>query len=197
MQNNFINDLIAKLPYVFGSEVEYLRELGKTFTPDTKVLMLGVGPGEMALLLHDGASQTTKEIRNVLGDPPFMFDFYAVDNSSFDTYISHMTAAGFRTGLMLNYNTDDIYHEFKDEYFDVVIVDASHTYESVKKDIEHYWFKLKYDGLMLFHDYIKLESDNGVKEAIEASITDEWQEIAQVGISIVFLKRRTGVNGKS
>jgi SAM-dependent methyltransferase len=184
---DFVADLIAKLPYVFGTEIEYIKELGSKLTLDSKVLMLGVGPGEMALLLHKGAEEAGNPFKDVYGDKSF-FEFWCVDNSSLGTYISHMTSCKYSPGYMLNYNTSYIYHEFKDESFDLIIVDASHKFEDVKADIEHYWPKLKWGGTILFHDFIKLEENNGVEQAINACFNEDWVEIARPGISIVYRK---------
>lgn len=49
---------------------------------------------------------------------------------------------------------------------DVVFVDGLHEYGQVKKDIEVCWPKLKYGGIMAFHDFISYHNDVGraVKE---------------------------------
>lgn len=43
--------------------------------------------------------------------------------------------------------------DFSDEYFDFIYIDADHTYEAVKKDLNCWWPKLKKGGLMGLHDY--------------------------------------------
>lgn len=184
---SFVDALIAKLPYVFGEEIEYFRNLGASLALDSKVIMLGVGPGEQALLLYEGAEQAG-HIPKLIDGQKIFFEFWCVDNASLGTYVTHMTSVGYNPGYMLNYLTDDIYHVFKDEFFDLLIIDACHQYECVKRDIQHYWPKLKYGGTLLLHDYVPLELDNGVAQAIAESITDEWEKITEVGISIVYRK---------
>lgn len=184
----FVDDLISRLPYVFGSEIDYLKELGKTLTNKSKILMLGIGPGQMALLLHQSAEDNIPVYQVNDSGLKRLFEFHAVDNSDVSSYIKHMEAIGFTPGVIWQGNTSDVHFRFYDEYFDVLIVDACHRYECVKEDITNYWPKLRNGGIALFHDYVKLESDNGVEQAIEASITDEWEEIAQVGISVVYRK---------
>lgn len=43
--------------------------------------------------------------------------------------------------------------EFSDNAMDVVIIDADHTYDAVKADIDAWWPKVKADGYMIGHDY--------------------------------------------
>jgi hypothetical protein len=51
-------------------------------------------------------------------------------------------------GLSLN-----ILNTFKDDYFDIIYVDADHNYESVKKDLELSFRKIKNGGYLCGHDY--------------------------------------------
>lgn len=169
-------DLNSCLPYVFGTEFEYIKTLGAELPPQAKVLMLGCGPGIMALLLHEGATQP--------------FHFSCIDSGDFYTYIKHMQAAGFTPGMMYQGLTKYNAYHFPDESLDLLIVDASHTYENVKEDIQLYWPKVKIGGRVLFHDFVdkELNGTNGVAEAIRDSKDEHWQLIATPGISIVFKK---------
>jgi predicted O-methyltransferase YrrM len=49
-----------------------------------------------------------------------------------------------------------------DSSLDFIYIDADHSYEAVKMDIESWFPKLKSGGFMAFHDY-----DAGVKRAIQ------------------------------
>lgn len=42
---------------------------------------------------------------------------------------------------------------FPDEYFDLIYVDADHSYEGCKKDLEAWWPKLKKGGFFIGDDY--------------------------------------------
>ena len=42
---------------------------------------------------------------------------------------------------------------FPDEYFDWIYIDALHTYEGVRDDIQYYWPKLQQGGLFSGHDF--------------------------------------------
>jgi len=51
-----------------------------------------------------------------------------------------------------------------DNSVDLVYIDACHSYECVRDDINAYWDKLKSGGVMAFHDYEM--SHYGVKQAV-------------------------------
>ena len=59
---------------------------------------------------------------------------------------------------------------YKDESLDFVFIDASHDYESVKKDITAWLPKVKKDGILAGHDYISFD---GVKRAVGELIGNE------------------------
>lgn len=52
------------------------------------------------------------------------------------------------------------------EQFDFIFLDAMHTYESVKEDIERWWPRVKTGGIMAFHDYGHSDFP-GVKRAVD------------------------------
>jgi hypothetical protein len=58
---------------------------------------------------------------------------------------------------------------FPDLYFDLVYLDADHTYESTLADLKHWYPKVKEDGILAGHDYKDFEYNGvvyGVKEAV-------------------------------
>lgn len=54
--------------------------------------------------------------------------------------------------------------QYEDDSLDFVFVDANHSYESVKKDIEAWMPKVKKGGILSGHDYAR--NNNGVKQAV-------------------------------
>lgn len=178
---DLLEHLLTSLACVFGYEIKYLREMGKTFSPDTNVLMLGTGSGQMALLMHLGARENFSEPY-----PAKMFNFYTVDWGDTRTYEAHMGWYGFDPGEVIEGKTWEVADRFKDESIDFLIVDACHWRDCVERDIDAYWSKVKVGGLVFFHDYIKKETDNGVKEAIDSRKDETWEEICYPGISAVY-----------
>ena len=67
-------------------------------------------------------------------------------------------------------NTLDLAPNFEDKAYDIVLIDADHSYQGVSQDFEAYKDKIVDGGLMLFHDYgdtkwkdIKVFCDEKVK----------------------------------
>lgn len=60
---------------------------------------------------------------------------------------------------------------FDDESLDFVYIDANHKYEYVKQDIEAWYTKVRYGGLISGHDYlngeIPVHGNFGVKQAVD------------------------------
>lgn len=50
--------------------------------------------------------------------------------------------------------------------FDMIFLDAMHTYEDVKADIHRWWPRIRQNGLMVFHDYGH-DDFPGVKKAVD------------------------------
>lgn len=169
-----LNDL---LPYAFGDELDYIRMLGHKVTPGGVAVMLGVGPGVMALALLEGAQAE--------------FLLVGVDTDNF-TALPHLEQAGYG-GFMtpiesLSWKAAD---RFVDGTINLVIVDACHEYKCVKRDIVAWLPKVRKGGIIFFHDYIVQENDlpkNGVRKAVEKFRNQLGIEIARPGCSIVFKK---------
>lgn len=177
MERLTASNLNDRLPYTFGNEIEYLQTLGANLQAGSVVVMLGVGPGIMALSLLEGAQNTP-------------FDFYGVDTSNF-TGLEHLKGAGWNDRI---YPIQDVSwnaaERFSYKSVDLLIIDACHDYECVAKDIQAWWGRVKVGGTVFFHDY-RLPSgalNHDVQMAIDTYRNAKWREIAQPGISIVYRK---------
>lgn len=163
-------ELNGRLPYAFGNELDYLRNLATELPNNAKVVMLGVGPAVMMLALYEGNPR---------------LQFYGVDNRDL-TGKSHLAAAGCSAAI-LNMDSAESAKLFPDRSVDLLIIDADHTYEGVVRDIVAWRNKVK--GILFFHDYVPHANDapnNGVARAIADYRKPAWTEIARPGISIVF-----------
>jgi len=165
------------LPYLFLDEIAYLQKLGSTLKPDDTVVMLGVGPAMMTLALCGSAPESLKFVGFDINQSTIWFAEKHVEELKQDIIFTREDSAK-AAGL------------FEDETVDLLLIDADHSYEAVKKDIKAWWNKIKVGGLVLFHDYVKInpEDDNGVAEAIRDCQDETWEEISRPGISIVFRK---------
>lgn len=69
---------------------------------------------------------------------------------------------------------------FPDRYFDWIYVDAQHSYEGVKRDIDAARRKVKADGLLIFNDYtiwsyVEMEPYGVVAAVNELCVEDDWK----------------------
>lgn len=60
----------------------------------------------------------------------------------------------------------EVVKRFPDEYFDLVYIDADHTYEGCYKDIVDWYPKVKKGRFMLGDDYVKHTTRTGVKYGV-------------------------------
>lgn len=69
-----------------------------------------------------------------------------------------------------------------DQSFDLIYIDANHTYEAVKSDIEIAKHKIKRDGILMFNDYMMYDHNGhfpyGVVQAVnELVVAEDWRVI--------------------
>lgn len=58
--------------------------------------------------------------------------------------------------------------DFTNEFFDFIYIDANHSYEFIKEDIDYWYPKLKVGGIMSGHDYlVGNRGRDGVKIAVD------------------------------
>ena len=89
-------------------------------------------------------------------------------------------------------DTDSASKEFKDNSFDLIFIDADHSYEAVKKDLDNWIPKLKPGGKISGHDY-------GNKEGVGRAVNERFDNVkvnqlhfqihSGVAISSVWSKR--------
>jgi hypothetical protein len=75
-----------------------------------------------------------------------------------------------RTRIIKGYS-EEFANSFEDNYFDFIYIDANHSYEAAKFDINKWYQKLKKGGLFAGHDYLDIYKDKeqifGVKQAVD------------------------------
>ncbi|MGH7156139.1 MAG: class I SAM-dependent methyltransferase [Acetobacteraceae bacterium] len=72
---------------------------------------------------------------------------------------------------------------YPDRYFDVLYIDADHTYDGVKRDAELAKTRIKRDGLLVFNDYIMMDHLSGDPYGVipvvnELIVQEDWQVVA-------------------
>lgn len=83
-------------------------------------------------------------------------------------------------------NKTDKIQEFKNDYFDFIYIDADHSYDAVKIDLENCFLKIKNNGILAGHDYginpnkTNNQYDFGVKKAVDEFCIKHNQKINYV-----------------
>ena len=145
---NLLNDLVA---HFFTSDKDDYK----------RMIEIGAYMGESTFLF--GCSGIFKEINTIephKGKEEFndMFEYTWDDvKLEFEKNTRHLN--NIINNKDFSYN---ISNQFQDNQYDFVYIDADHTYESVKKDLELYLPKVKNGGIIGGHDY-----------------TDNWVEVRQ------------------
>lgn len=95
-------------------------------------------------------------------------DIDIVNGSLYQTYLKNIAETKIQT---ITGRSDETHANFSDESIDFLFIDADHHYESVKKDIELWYPKIKKGGIISGHDYY-LQDNNGVVIAVNELFTD-------------------------
>ena len=76
----------------------------------------------------------------------------------------------FKNFTLLEETSDQAVLRFDDEKLDFVFIDGLHTYEQVLLDARNYWKKLKKGGIMIGHDYSRIEGVNRAANEFSDSV---------------------------
>lgn len=147
-------------------EIQYRRNLHKLFPDISKVVAVELGVAE-GYFASDIAAWGVKKLYavdmweshpEIPGDAgqeqPWHNANYAAARLRLDKFLNVVILRGPTTAMAQHIQ----------EQVDFVNVDACHSYECVKADIESYWPKLNNGGVMAFHDHEMRQY--GVKQAV-------------------------------
>lgn len=151
-----------------------LEIINKKFPHPLSIAEIGVFEGKTAGVLLKGLEGEIN--RYVMVDPFKTYNSYNDESKDIRASEKKLIAAEkiLTKNILNNYGNSELIKEFSiygaklfpDDYFDVVFIDANHTYSYVKQDIENWLPKVKKGGLLFGHDY-GYPGLNGVKKAVD------------------------------
>ena len=68
-----------------------------------------------------------------------------------------------KTGFYIHGDADEFSKIFPQK-IDLIFIDGHHDYDSVKKNFDNWWFRLKKGGVALFHDYDHVDTKRFLDE---------------------------------
>lgn len=103
-------------------------------------------------------------------------------NSNFEIMTNNVKEYNERVKVYKGYS-NKVVHNFDDELFDFIYIDANHSYEACKEDIELYWNKLKKGGILMGDDYTltpneKMNFNNNNKQELYFGVNQAINEFA-------------------
>jgi len=161
------NDWIS----LWNADIEYLLK----YTVGAKLAIdLGTNTGASAIVMAQNADQVITI--DLFEDTPDREDtLYPVIAKDIIEELSQ-----YDNIMVIQCDTHDFqFQNFKIDQVDTIFIDADHTYDSVKKDFEHWFPKIKIGGYILLHDIDKPEY--GVQRFIEKDIKNYPVQLVESG----------------
>ena len=157
----------------------------------TKIAEVGCQEGRTGWFLLENSSSSALDLTCV--DPYLVYDGYGYvepfDMSEAETqartYLSKFIEEG-RCHFVKKFSVDAV-DEYEDDYFDLVFIDANHTYEFVKEDIDAWYPKVGKGGILAGHDWC--EGFPGVQQAVEEYFTPLKKAISLSHNSVWYVKK--------
>lgn len=163
---------MASVNSIFNNREDLPKFLNK-LNLTTKGVELGSFKGEFAKTILSGWKGKL-----------FMVDVWRpMSNEEYDDISNHKNhidaysiamgnIKGFESrGFMLRMDGNEASKLFADESLDFVYIDANHTYEAVKEDLNNWYRKVKSGGLIMGHDYLPDYFYEGKEEKNQALYT--------------------------
>lgn len=157
--------------------------------PDGGIIVeLGCEYGRSAAVFCAGAKPTVKI---------FSFDLFPTDHAVvgdlLEVHKANMTEAGFQgRTVIVKFDSSSAGHKWPYGEVDLLFVDADHSYEAVKRDIEAWTLHIKVGGFVAFHDCAQGKaSDHPLHKEVSRAVNEfwnpyEWRELPQVDSLRVF-----------
>jgi len=121
---------------------------------------------------------TQSKIKKFVGiDPYLQYADYEHDASCKYANDFHYESAkqklnNFSNAQIIRKTSTDAVEEFEDNSIDFIFIDGNHAYEYVLNDMEKYYPKLKYGGIMCGDDYFMRQSNSNNKKMVYEAVKE-------------------------
>lgn len=110
-------------------------------------------------------------------------------NEYYKSTITKLKKYNHRAKIMREW-THDAAKTFDKPVFDLVFIDADHSYEGCKQDIEDWWPLVKTGGWLSGHDYANDEYNFGVTQAVDEFVLEHGLTL-ELGDNFTWFVRKT------
>ena len=120
---------------------------------------VGVWMGRSAVFMGEKIRESGKQIHfsavdTFEGGRDVAYAMHRLTRPLLDTFKSNLEGAGLTDFVnIIQAASVDAAHLFSDGELDLAFIDAQHSYEAVKEDMEAWWRKVRCGGILAGHDY--------------------------------------------
>lgn len=162
---------MAILEWLEGVPCPKVAEVG-VFAGDLSRRLLARRP-DLELLMIDSWASAPKADYAKSGD--YHATLQADDQENFFALTKHVTAFAGKRATIIRADSKTAAQAIPDNSLDLVFIDADHSYEGCRDDIQAYWPKVKPGGIISGHDYANDDWQFGpmVKRAVDEFIASK------------------------
>ncbi len=137
-----------------------------------RVCELGVYKGDNFLQMIRHSPELAVAVDTWANDGVYSDQIKSYSKSELDDQYDHFTkqVQDYPFVRIIRETTTNASKRFTDNYFDFVFIDADHSFDGCKQDIQHWYPKVKKGKFLVGHDYKK---SFGVYDAVNEFVADQ------------------------
>lgn len=142
--------------------------------PNNIFVEIGAWKGKSAVYMAEEIKKHNKQIKFFTIDSfngeggDYDEDFDVKNQTVLSTYYKNIEPLKNYITTIVS-DSKDAYNHFDDHSIDFLFIDGDHRYEGIKRDLQLWFPKIKYGGIIAGHDYN--EPTCGVKQAVDEFFT--------------------------
>ena len=186
MKNIDIESILRDTQYLSPAEAKFIYGFLKKLPNKGRFLELGTGTGGSTRFFSSvlpGWTIYTVDGYGTEGTPPQVYGFHPGEISSVGVSKTYDSLHGLKNVIQIVSGFSKLPWELK---VDVLFIDGSHDYESVKKDFDKFSPFVEPRGLIILDDY---NYNWGVREFVEAELLDKWEIEATLTTAVLWRKK--------